>query len=431
MFLFFLKKIFPLLVFSFLVAGCAGNSPNGVSNSSETSVTTKIFRGKVIDKPGSDRIIRLETNENGRLRVVTIHFNRKTRGIDYLARNKHIIITCRKHQNDLHAVAISPELEGYAEGVTEISPLKVKRLQVNRKKFILVDSRPFYNYQRSHIPFAISIPACSMAKTLRLPEDKETLLVFYCGGPLCGLSTMASSQAAAAGYTNIRVMEDGMEGWADKGYQTVAEDSFILHGNTIILDLRLPEKSARKRIPGAVSLPWPFTAATMKSVPHRAPVVVYSDSIQQTKDALALLRKENFLNPAMVKGNFQGWLKRGQPTISKPVVTTFQWSQKAEDGEVSPADFSLAVAGKTTAILLDVRTPNEIDSGIIRGAVKIPLHELYEHLDELPMNKKIFVYSSHGARAGMAATILRSKGFSAFFLSRDVQCRNGGCSLVF
>lgn len=49
--------------------------------------------------------------------------------------------------------------------------------------YTLVDSRPGIKYEEGHIPTAISIPFPRMGKLKdRLPQDRNRLLVFYCGG---------------------------------------------------------------------------------------------------------------------------------------------------------------------------------------------------------------------------------------------------------
>ena len=53
------------------------------------------------------------------------------------------------------------------------------------KGAMIIDSRPYKpKYANGHIPTAVSIPDSQFEKlTDRLPEDKNTLLIFYCGGP--------------------------------------------------------------------------------------------------------------------------------------------------------------------------------------------------------------------------------------------------------
>ena len=53
------------------------------------------------------------------------------------------------------------------------------------KGVMIIDSRPYMpKYANGHIPTAISIPDSQFDKmTNKLPEDKNTLLIFYCEGP--------------------------------------------------------------------------------------------------------------------------------------------------------------------------------------------------------------------------------------------------------
>ena len=50
---------------------------------------------------------------------------------------------------------------------------------------MIIDARPYKaKYAKGHIPTAVSIPDSQFAKlTDKLPEDKSTLLIFYCQGP--------------------------------------------------------------------------------------------------------------------------------------------------------------------------------------------------------------------------------------------------------
>jgi rhodanese-related sulfurtransferase len=56
--------------------------------------------------------------------------------------------------------------------------------QYDANTMILVDSRPKRaKFDKGHIPSAISIPDTEFDKLKgKLPADKNTLLVFYCGG---------------------------------------------------------------------------------------------------------------------------------------------------------------------------------------------------------------------------------------------------------
>jgi len=66
---------------------------------------------------------------------------------------------------------------------------------------------------------------------------------------------------------------------------------------------------------------------------------------------------------------------------------------------------------------LDVREPEELALGKIRGSVNIPLGELRHRLDEIPHSKRIVVYCQVGQRGYFAARLLTQEGFNAVNLN--------------
>lgn len=81
-------------------------------------------------------------------------------------------------------------------GIGFIAARELKGMMDRGERFVLVDARDEVHYRRGRIPGAVSIPAedaplafvdLARPKRLghpeRLPADRDTLLVFYCGGP--------------------------------------------------------------------------------------------------------------------------------------------------------------------------------------------------------------------------------------------------------
>lgn len=71
------------------------------------------------------------------------------------------------------------------------------------------------------IPGAKLLPSSSQydAKAT-LPADKNAQLVFYCANTECTASHTAAKRASEAGYTNVQVMADGIQGWKKAGKKT-------------------------------------------------------------------------------------------------------------------------------------------------------------------------------------------------------------------
>ncbi len=428
-----MKLFFPLAILICLCFfGCAQNRGGGQQGELTATGSQKVYRGKVINRSNRTKTISLEVVRNGSSRVIELNFDDQTRGIDHAVKRKQVIVAYRVAGGRPIATSVKPEKTGFVAGVSEVTIKKVKKMIDHRDEFVLIDSRPKDEYIKSHLPASISIPACRMKKHADLlPEDKDQLLVFYCGGPACGMSTMASATATQAGYTNIKVMADGVEGWTKAGFPTFAVDRFVINGDLVLIDLRPAHKDTVHKIPGSVSIPFATLKDSVDDISKKAPIVVYSDNIRESHAALAEFRAAGFLRVSMVQGNFQGWKKRNNPITSGPVVTEISWKRKPGNGEVSPVAFNNAMNGKVDAVILDVRTSDEAAAGKLRRAKLIPIHELFDRREELPKNKKIYVYSGTGARADMASRQLKENGYDAYFLVADVSCHGGNCTIEY
>ena len=78
----------------------------------------------------------------------------------------------------------------------------------------------------------------------------------------------------------------------------------------------------------------------------------------------------------------------------------------------SSADYKSLV--ENGAMIIDVRTPSEYQSGHIKGSVNIPLDQIKKQIPELKnKNKTIITCCRSGARSGMAADLLSSAGLTA------------------
>ena len=68
----------------------------------------------------------------------------------------------------------------------------------------------------------------------------------------------------------------------------------------------------------------------------------------------------------------------------------------------------------TDAIILDVRTQEEYNSGHIKGSLLITLDDLQDKVEEEIPNKdaKIYVYCRSGGRSSMAQMTLQSMGYT-------------------
>lgn len=71
------------------------------------------------------------------------------------------------------------------------------------------------------------------------------------------------------------------------------------------------------------------------------------------------------------------------------------------------------------ALILDVRTPDEVKVGIIPGALKIPVDELRQRIgeleNELTYGRKVVIYCASGLRSYIAGRILKGHGYGEVY----------------
>ena len=116
-----------------------------------------------------------------------------------------------------------PEWEAKGELVA-VSLAHIKKLMDEKADFVLVDSRPERPFGQGSIPGAINISDSKFDKeTAKLPANKETTLIFFCGGLKCDLSAKSAVKAKALGYKKVFVYPPGYPAWqAAMGVGTVA-----------------------------------------------------------------------------------------------------------------------------------------------------------------------------------------------------------------
>lgn len=100
----------------------------------------------------------------------------------------------------------------------ETDPSDVKAdLDRGAKGFVVIDARSRADYDRAHVPGALSIPYRTISPQTTAALDPNDLIVVYCWSPACNAAAKAGARFAALGF-KVKEMIGGIEYWKKEGY---------------------------------------------------------------------------------------------------------------------------------------------------------------------------------------------------------------------
>jgi rhodanese-related sulfurtransferase len=104
----------------------------------------------------------------------------------------------------------------------------------------------------------------------------------------------------------------------------------------------------------------------------------------------------------------------------------------AANGPVISPDVYVSNVADSDHILVDVREVGEVNaSGVIPGAINIPLSEFANRVTELPADTTVVIYCNSGNRSRSAVNILNQNGYDQLLdLGGVQQWRRAGMQLV-
>lgn len=107
----------------------------------------------------------------------------------------------------------------------------------------------------------------------------------------------------------------------------------------------------------------------------------------------------------------------GQPAAAAPAAEAQAVAQAPAkvNTKIAPADYRAQFGANADHLLLDVRTPEEFNSGHIAGAVNISVDQLAQRLSEVPQDKPVVLYCRSGNRSSQAAQILAQAGYTQIY----------------
>ncbi|QEN06755.1 CoA-disulfide reductase [Oceanispirochaeta crateris] len=204
---------------------------------------------------------------------------------------------------------------------------------------------------------------------------------------------------------------------------TAAElEPFVDGKKLALIDIRDYFTFQKGHIQGAVNLAPEKVLEELAQVARGVTILIVDEDGKTAHRVVRQLRLAGYEDSLFISGGYPGLeffgRSGGFQFLQIPMKAPDEKSllKNQEDPSSLEAEHDskgTAPLDKTTALVVDVRTPMEFAGGAYPDAVNIPLDELPRRVSELGQtDREITVYCATGARSGYAARILTQQGFS-------------------
>ncbi|NJD34256.1 MAG: rhodanese-like domain-containing protein [Betaproteobacteria bacterium] len=346
------------------------------------------------------------------------------------------------------AATIQPKEGWYNKALVDYDFVKQNVSIPPKKGVMIIDSRPAARqYDPGHVPGAINIPDSQFDKMVdKLPADKATLLLFYCGGLECMLSHNSAFKAEKLGYTNIKVYPAGSPDWKVKGGQVSVSAAYIKKlidekSPYVLIDARPKRVADKGMIPTAINISDTDFDKNVDKLPadKATPLMYYCGGLEcvLSENSAEKAKKLGYTNVLTYPPGYPEWEKmHGAPAgagaagaAAGTTATSATLVPGKEKGSVTVDSFEAVwKANPASVMLVDVRDPKEVAAGTIKGSVNIPMNELEKKIATLPTDKPVVFVCGTGARSGEAYDTVKLLGgkVQAAFLDADVKFNADG-----
>jgi hypothetical protein len=173
------------LAAAFIFTGVGNDfSSFGQTVSAAEEANKNVYQGPVVGRSNKAKTISITVGRGDDAKTMMVRFDDDTQGLEFAQKGEAAIIKWEQRGDDRFATVIEPKLAKLPEGVTEIQVEELNELIQNGTPLTLVDARPEMRFNQAHLPGSINIPVPMLKEkgAAVLPEDKDKLLIFYCGG---------------------------------------------------------------------------------------------------------------------------------------------------------------------------------------------------------------------------------------------------------
>jgi rhodanese-related sulfurtransferase len=342
---------------------------------------------------------------------------------------------------------------------------QIRQALLDHEEVALVDVREEAPFAESHPLFAANIPLSKLELEVysRIPR-RDTQVTVYDNGE--GLAQRAAERLAALGYTQVSLLEGGLDGWRRAGGELfidvnvpskafgelveserhtpslAAEDVQALldsQADVVVLDARRFDEYQTMSIPTGISVPGAELVLRARELAPDPATRIIVNCAGRTRSIIGTqsLINAGVANPvSALRNGTIGWTLAGQtlahgqsrrfaPTTEEHrQVAAADARRVADQARVGRATLAELYAWQQettrTTYLFDVRTPEEFEAGHLPGARSTPGGQLVQETDHVASVRgaRLVLADDDGVRANMSASWLAQLGWEVYVLDQ-------------
>jgi len=344
--------------------------------------------------------------------------------------------------------------------ISSVTPAQIRYALLLRDEIALLDLRHEAAFATGHPLFAANMAADRIAleAETRLPRKDAPVVVYDAGE---GLVPAAIDRLGALGYTDVRALEGGLQGWKRAGYElfqdvnsyakafgelvesrrhtpslSAEEVSALISSKAdiAVLDVRRFDEYETMNIPGSVSVPGAelvLRAARVAPDPRTTIIVNCAGRTRSIIGTQSLINAGVANKVVALRNGTIGWTlarqdlehgadRRGGIGLFEGAQTSArEVAYRAGVKNVTPEEAAtLAAQTHRTLYRFDVRDREEYAAGHLAGFRHYPGGQLVQEIDmAAPVRgARILLTDNMGVRADMTASWLAQMGWESYVI---------------